>query len=420
MAAGTQTITTSRTSESKLWRIIQGELVEGIQFLCEEFEEIDDLTEDEATTWSARQVLVPINLTEDTGIASIDEGGYEAYPVSTNLSELTIDLVQFNGRFNASMLAEYADKDEAQIKRQIKFQGGSKLQAMARHFADYFHGASTAYLAQANATQTATTMTITMMNGYGKSTITDAGFIADKFRAGDRIGIINGGNLVANSLGSVGHVDTVNGALTVTFAGSTTVTSADFIVKANSMENATISATDYNKGLVGLIDMTQTASVHGVSNASVPNWDVAYSDTTGGRFTGSKIHRGRDEIKNKGGMEPANLLFVSQGVYRDMINNERSAVRFADPMNIELDGSVKAKGLKIFSSRRVPPGYATLAVKSALKKWSLLPKPDGKFNWGDGKELIDQNAKVFRLDWPVATLVKKRRNLAYWTGLTTA
>lgn len=420
MAAATQTATTSRTSEQKVWRIIQGELVEGLQFLCEEFEEVDDLTEEETTTWSARQVLIPINLTEDTGVASIDEFGYEAYPQSVNLNELTIDLVQFNARFNASLLAQYGDKSEAQIKRQLKFQAGTKLAAMGRHFADYFHGVSTAYLAQVSDASTGTTLTHTLIGGYGVSGITTSSFIADKFRAGDRVALIRSAALVTNAIGKIGAVDTTNGYITVTWNGSVTSVSGDYVVKANSMENTTISATDYNKGLVGLIDMTQTASVHGVSNASVSNWDVAFSDTTGGRFTGARIHRGRDEIKNKGGMEPANILFLDQGVYRDMIANERSSLRFADPMGMELDGSVKAKGLKIFSSRRVPPGYATLGVKSSIRKWSLLPKPDGSANWGDGKELIDQNGKVFRMDWPVALVCKKRRNLAYWTGLTRA
>lgn len=420
MAAATQTATTSRTSESKVWRIIQGELVEGLQFLCEEFEEVDDLTEEETTTWSARQVLIPINLTEDTGVASIDEFGYEAYPQSTNLDELTVDLVQFNARFNASMLAQYADKSEAQIKRQIKFQAGSKLQAMGRHFADYFHGVSTGYLSQISDTSTGTTLTHTLIGGYGLAGITTASFLADKYRVNDRVALIRSGVLVTNAIGRVGAIDTTNGLLTVTYNGSVTTVSADFVVKANSMENTTIAASDYNKGLVGLIDMTQSATVHGVANTSKANWDVAYSDTTGGRFTGSKIHRGKDEIKNKGGMEAPNLLVLDQGVYRDMINNERSSLRFTDPFNMELDGSVKAKGIKIFSSRRVPPGYATLAVKSSIKKWSLLPKPDSNFSWGDGKELIDQNGKVFRMDWPVATLIKKRRNLAYWTSLTRA
>lgn len=420
MAAGAQTITTSGSSLDKVWKIIQGELVEGIQFLCEEYEDIEDLSEEETTTFSHRQVFIPINLDEGVGIASIDEGGYEAFPNSTNLRELTVDLIQFNGRFNASMLAQYADKDEAQVKRQIKHQGGSKLNAMARNFADYFHGVSTAYLAQVSATVTGTTLTHTLMGGYGISGITNAAFLADKFRPGERVALINQGALVANALGTVGNVDTTNGAITVTWSGNVTATSADYVVKANSMENTTIAATDYNKGLVGLIDMTQTASVHGVSNSSVANWDVAFSDTSGGRFTGSRIHRGKDEIKNKGGMEPANLLFLDQGVHRDMINNERAALRVSDPMGIELDGSVKTKGTKIFTSRRVPPGYGTLAVKGSIKKWSLLPKPDGKFSWGEGKELIDQNAKVFRMDWPVATLIKKRRNLAYWTNLARA
>ena len=126
-----------------------------------------------------------------------------------------------------------------------------------------------------------------------------------------------------------------------------------------------------------------------------------------------------DEIGNEGGGKVTHLL-MDQGVRRDWIAYERAGVRFNDPLSMETDGSIKSKGRKILATRRVPPGYVYAFDKSSLSKWTLLPKPDGKFSWGDGKEYIDENAVVFRIDMPVALICRNRKKHAYFTSQTTA
>ena len=180
MATASTTVTTSGTTVSNIWRIVQGELAQGIQFENDEWNMVDDFVPPEDLPWSARSVTIPIDIIEGAGIASIPEGGFEARESSPNAREITVTMQQFNGRFNAANLAKYGDKAEAQVEKQLKFQGAHKLRDLSRHFSDYFYGTSNAYLAQASSTQTATTMSITLQGGYGVSGITDAAFLAHK------------------------------------------------------------------------------------------------------------------------------------------------------------------------------------------------------------------------------------------------
>ena len=418
MAAASTVITTSGSSVNNIWRQVQGDLAVGLQFENDEWDMVDDFVPPDDLPFSARSVEIPVDIIEGAGVASIPEGGTEARESSPNARLITVTMQQFNKRFNASRLAMYADKTEAQIEKQLRFQGAHALRDLSRHFSDYFYGTSNAYLAQASATQTATTMTVTLIGGYGVSGITDGSFLASKFKVGDYVAAINGGALVANAIGKVGTVATTP-RLVITWNGDVTLTSGDYIVKANSKENTTIAGTDYSRGLVGLVDITTASSVHSLADSTDANWSVAYSDTTSTRFNGTKVTRADDEIGNEGGGKVTHIL-IDQGVRRDWINYERAAVRFNDPLSMETDGNIKSKGRKILASRRVPPGYVYTFDKSALSKWTLLPKPDGKFSWGDGKEYIDENALVFRIDMPCALITRNRKKFAYFTNQTSA
>jgi hypothetical protein len=417
MATATTVATTSGSTVNVVWRKVQGDLAVGLQFDNDEWNMVDDFVAPEGTPWSAREVTIPIDIIEGAGIASIPEFGVEARESSPNLREITITMQQFNGRFNASLLAMYGDKAEAQITKQLKLQGAKKIQDLSRHFSDYFHGVSNGYLAQINAASTATTGTYTLIGGYGVSGITSSAFLSDKLRVGDYVALIRSSALVSNAIGKVGSITKSTGVIVVTWNGSVVAASADYVVKANSKENTTIAGTDFSRGLVGMVDICTASSVHSLATSTDDNWDVAYSDTASGRFSGTKVIRAEDEIRNEGGGKVTTLL-MDQGVRRDWINLERAAVRFSDPLSMETDGNVKSKGRKIVASKRVPPGYVYAFDKSALSKWTLLPKPDGNFSWGDGKEYIDENGMVFRIDMPVALVCKNRKKFAYFTSQT--
>lgn len=420
MAALATTVTTSTSDLNKVWKKIQGDLAVAVQFDNAEWDMFDDFIAPEGTPWSAREVTIPLDINKKGGIASIKEGGYEANPSSKNLEELTITLVHFNGRFNISKLAKFGDEGSRnQVVRDLSIRGLQTVRAMGEHYSDYVYGYSTAILARTSTDATQSSGAYTLDQGYD-STVTDGAYICDKFRVGDRVAALDASNsnaLLANAIGTVTAVTVATPSITVTWAGSVNTDAGDFIVKTNSMGNTDIDDTDYNRGLVGFLDMAKTASVHGLSSSSVADWSIALADTAGGRMTGIRARKMIDEVLDEGGGTVSHIV-TTRGVYRDLIDYERSALQVSDPMSMEIDGNVKSKGRKIITTKKVPPGYLFAFDKKALSRWALLPKPDGKFSWGEGKEYTDQSAMVFSIDMPVATLIKNRKCLAYASGLT--
>lgn len=421
----TGTYTLTKTSDvNKIWRKIQANLQKGFNFMCEEWEALEDLQNFDVD-WSTREIIVPLDITEGYGVATIPEAGYEARPSSPNAQELSLTWVMFNKRFTASKTARYIDErnKEAMVKRQLLFQGKKAIEDISRHYSDYFFGFSTAYLAQVNGDPGAGagSHTVTIDKPYGSSliattTTAQKNFLCDKFRVNDYVALIRAGALVTNGIGKITAITKATPSLDITWNGSCDPADDDYIVKANSLENTTIDGTDYSLGLTGLLDGCTSASVHSLATSAEPNWAVATSDTTGGRLSGIRLHKAADEVANKGGGN-IDTIWLAQGVKRDMIALERASLRFNDPYALEIDGDVKAKGRTFKSSRRVPPGMAFIGVKKSLYRMTLLKKPTEGVAWSDGKEMQDQSGFVFSMDFPCALVWTNRANWAYLSGL---
>lgn len=423
MATATYSSTTSSDLDD-IWRKVQTKVHEGLNFMSEEWEQLEDLRKFKVD-WTSREILVPLDITEGAGIASIPEGGYEARPSSPAAQSLSLSWVLFNGRFTVSKTVNWIRQrnQAAMIMDQMKYQATKKVQDLGRHFGDYFFGVSTGYLAQTSTAATQSSGTYTLKNAYGQSTIdgsdaTSAAYIGNMFKVGDYVALIQSAALVTNAIGQVTAVSESTPSITVTWNGSVTSTNNDYIVKANSTENTTIAGTDYSRGLVGLLDWLVTASVHGLSSSSIADWSVATSDTTGGRLTAVRIRKHIQTIKNEGG-GTVNRIYLAQGVERDLFDQERAAVRFSDPGSMNLDGSVKYGNVKFHATRRVPPGFAIPVVSKSTRRMTLLPKPDGGAPvFADGDKLVNQSAHIFSIDFPCATVCTNRRNLSYFANLT--
>lgn len=411
---------------NKIWRKVQGDLMDGIQYECEEYALLDELKPHKITV-SAREILQPVNLNEGYGVASITEGGFEAQPGSPNAEELTLTWININARFSASLTSMYLDKlnPDAEIERELMFRAGHKVFDVARDFSDRFYGVSTGYMAQTSTAATQSSGTYTLSNLYGNtqwpgtSVTAEKKLLADKFRVNDRVALVRSAALVTNAIGKVTAVSSSTPSIDITWNGSVTSQNNDNIVKANSVGNGTsatvLDDTDYNKSLVGLVDLYGTASIHSLSSASVANWDNAYTDSTSGRFSGIKLHRAKQEIQNKGPGK-ANTVILSQGVERDLFALQSAALRFNDPFALELDGQAKSKGMTFFTSRRVPSSMVAVFDKGSYRKILIRPKPSGTPQWSDGYKLVDQNAMIFSMDWPLALICTARRNFAFFVS----
>ncbi len=420
MAQLTPAITTAGVTLVKAYRKMQSALLMGFQSMSEEWDLFDDIPTYDLTV-SAREMTVPIRLYSAGRSAMIAEGALEKNPVTPAMEELTLTWANLNERWMTTLTAKYLDsKSQAgMIIRQLRYQAMEALEAISNTVSWQFYGYSTGVACQTTTIQTGTTgQVLTLANAFGISGLGAAGYLASMFTVYDRVSLIRGGALVANAIGQITAVDQTNGTITVTWNGAVTSASGDNIVFANSLENTTISGTDYNLCPTGLLDALTSSSVHGLAN-TIPNWNPALYNTAGGRFSGLKLRKARQAVGNLGGGK-ADLVIWSNGVENDTIEAERALARFSGTFGMELDGSVKAKGIEFFTSRKAPPGFAFIMDKSeTVGKFTLLPKPDsGTPPWSDGDKMENRNALQFSIDFPYAYVWKNRRTLAAYSGLT--
>ena len=414
-------LTTVGSSEvNKVWKKIQGDLSEGFNFLVEEFDWIDDYPEVEFP-WSQREVTFTVDLDDDIGIAKIPDGGYRARPSAVNTEEATFALTNYNGTFTASHLAKWADQGNTnQIEKELRYRGAKKVQAMARQIGDDVYGYSTATLALTDTNIASATPTLTLHSAFGDTSITNAAYIADRFRVNQWVSIFDSGTI--QKIGYVTAVTAATPSIDVTLNSPLTNSNNNLVITgAASLEDTTVAGTDRNRGLVGFLDVCKSDTVHGLSKTTDnTRWDVGYSDTTtGGRIDPTRLQKLDDEIANRapGGKGPDTYI-MTQGIYRDLVDQQRSAQQFDSPMGMEVDGSVKKKGKLFKKTRRVPPGHLIAYDRSKYQKLMLLPKPTNNLKWSDGIDLINQEGSLFVMNTVVGLACRSRASFGYMTGLT--
>jgi hypothetical protein len=423
MAVATLAYTTAGTTLNKNYRKIQGKMIKVFNSDCEEWDLIDDIPTQDITI-SAREMTVPVDVKLQGGTASIPEAGHEANPWTVALNEVTLTWVNLNQRWTTSLTAKYLDKKsaEGQVFRQLKYQAMKAMEGLSNRVGQMFYGFSTGLICKTTTAATATTHSLTLIDAYGDSNLDDAGFLTSFFVVGDQIALVNGSSLVTNGIGEITAINATTGVLTVVFAGSVESASGYGIYFANGAINSTASTldagSDYNRWPVGLKDAAESVTVHSLANTTEANWDAALVNTSGGSYSFLKERKARQALHNKGKAK-AELCIWANGVENDVIVNERGAVMFSDALNMTFDGSIKTKGLTRFTSRKVPNGHVFLLDKDAIGKIMLLPKPsEAAPAWADGDKAEDRNALKFSVDFPFAFVVRKRRGIAEYRGLT--
>lgn len=417
MAVATYTPTTSSSDITGVWRKVQTPLQVAAQFMVDEWDMLDDVPKMNVD-WSARLIEMPLDISDDYGIAAIDEGGYEARPASPNPVDATLTWILYNGRFTISKTARMIDEHNraAMLERQIVFQGRKKLQAMARRLGFDFYGFSTSLVAKVSSLPGSDEFVLKDAYGISGLHSTNTPYrVTDPFKVGDYVGVLNPSGPALRGIVAVDAVDASTPSIDL---ASTPASSAadDLIVMANSTGNTVIGDTDYDNGLTGLLDINTSTSVHSVSSATYAKWAAGYSDTGGGRFTGIKLRKAKQGIENNGG-GTLNTMCWDQGVENDVVAQLQAGLRFTNAFAMEMDGSPKAKGVKVMSSRFVPEGYVFMFDRKSLKKLSLVPKP-GTPAWEDADKLQDQSGYVFPLDYPCALVTNNRGNHGYVSGAT--
>lgn len=330
---------------------------------------------------SPNEMRLVVDVNDEVGVSSIAEGGYEAVASSVSMENGTLAPIQLNARFSLSTLYQKGWKGGGgEIESEVMTKATKKTQALARRFAQQFHGYSTASVALVKTTQGAgaTTANIPLKDPFGDSGIDSTSanglaYLNQFFPIGEKIALVRAAAIVeigtVTGLGSGG-----NGTIAVTWNASCTPTADDIIVFANAVTDATLGGTDYLKWVTGFLDCTKSASLHGMATASIPGW-ASYQESAGGRFSVAKQKRMAQELMNRGGVKPDRMM-IAQGVERDINSGESAARRYAPGDAYDLDSSFKAKGLKVLSSELVPPGQVGMWKSSAFTQKFLNAKPD--------------------------------------------
>lgn len=414
--------TLSKSDVVNLWRKVQGPLRQAINFMYEEWDILQEL-EDFDIDWSTRTIEAPMDLVEDGNIASIPEFGYEAKPSSVNPVDALFTWVIFNGRFTISKTARWIDEKNkgAMLENQFKYQGRKKLEALRRRLANYFYGTPNAIMARVvTGVGPSATLSLDLNNAHGVAGIDDKAFISGFFRVGEWVALLNPTGPVIRQFGKITAV-TVGATyanIAVTFNASVTASVGDYICHAASLAEdvATLDSCDYGKGMNGMLHFLTASTVQNISNSTTPKWDVAYSNTVAGRFTGIKLRKMKQAVGNIGGGKLTDILW-SQGVENDVTSQLQAGIRFTDSFNMEMDGAPKAKGVKLRSTRSMLPGFVIAFDRSAIKKLVLLPPPD-RPSWDDAVKIPDRHGFIVPLDYPCQMVVLNRANIAYESNKT--
>ena len=422
MATATYTPTRSDTDIDELWRKVQFGVVVAAQFGVEEWNWLGNL-EDFDVDWSAREITMELDINDGVGAAVINEGGKEARPSSPTAVTATISWIFINKRFTTSMTAKYiaSRTPRAMLEDQLKWQSKKAVQTIRRKAGDMFYGFSTGLQALIGADASGTQIDLKNMYGVaGLGALGDNRQVTDLFRGGaagfgDHIGVVDPAGPTLRGIERIASVDDGN-TITLASAVSGQATN-DEIYFANSLENTTLDdGTEKDINLIGILDGMTSTSVHSVSSATNDKWQPAVRDTSGGRFTGIKLRKGKQGIANLGGGK-LNSIIWSNGVENDVVAQLSAGLRFSDAFSMEMDGMAKSKGVSFLTSRRVPDGHVfAFDRRNSVRKMTLLGEP-GTQAYSDGHKLQDDSGIVFSLDYPCQMVYTNRGNMSYWNGL---
>ena len=422
MATATYSPTRSDEDITELWRKVQKGVVVAAQFGVEEWNWLGNL-ESFDVDWSAREITMELDINDGVGAATIHEGGKEARPSSPTAVTATVTWILINKRFTISLTAKYISQrtPRAMLESQLRWQSKKAVQTIRRKTGDMFYGFSTGKVCEVGADASGAQIDVKDLYGItGLGANGENRAVTDLFRGGaegfgDYIAIVDP---AGPTLRGIERIASVDGDTQITLANAVSgQATSDDIYFANNLENTTLdSGTEKDMNLIGLLDGITSTSVHGVSSSTNPKWAASTNDSSGGRFTGIKLRKGKQGITNLGGGTMTDVIWAN-GVENDVVAQLQAGLRFADAFALEMDGMAKSKGISFMTSRRVPDGHAWgFDKKNSVRKMVLLPEP-GTQAFADGDKLQDDSGLVFSLDYPCQMTYTNRGNMAMWSGL---
>ena len=374
---------TTVSNLSELHKKTNTEVMVGLKRKTEELSWFDDLPDLKLIpSGNEMRLVLDVTYQPDTA-AMIPDGGYEAVQTTQAPSHGTVSFVQMNARYSFSTLYQAFEKKgrAGMIQKNVTFSAVKAIENFARKIGLQTYGSSTGTKAVVKTTGSAGAVQtgIALKNAFGSSLVpgsatADQTYLSTIFRVGDPVAIIRAsaivefGTVVASpSTGSgVGFID-------ITFNSSITPTANDLIVAAAAVTGNTIAETDTGRWPVGMFDVIGSGALHGLSGTG-NQWNVGYSDTTGGRMSFVRKEALANALWNQGGVK-MNRMIWSQGVRRDAIAGERGSMVY-ESSSTNLDGDIGVKGVKDYTSVLAPTGLVFGWNNEVLTKKALSDLPD--------------------------------------------
>ena len=374
---------TTVSNLSELHKKTNTEVMVGLKRKTEELSWFDDLPDLKLIpSGNEMRLVLDVTYQPDTA-AMIPDGGYEAVQTTQAPSHGTVSFVQMNARYSFSTLYQAFEKKgrAGMIQKNVTYSAVKAIENFARKIGLQTYGSSTGTKAVVKTTGSAGAVQtgIALKNAFGSSLVpgsasADQTYLSSIFRVGDPVAIIRAsaivefGTVVASpSTGSgVGFID-------ITFNSSITPTANDLIVAAAAVTGNTIAETDTGRWPVGMFDVIGSGALHGLSGTG-NQWNVGYSDTTGGRMSFVRKEALANALWNQGGVK-MNRMIWSQGVRRDAIAGERGSMVY-ESSSTNLDGDIGVKGVKDYTSVLAPTGLVFGWNNEVLTKKALSDLPD--------------------------------------------
>lgn len=364
--------------------------------------------------------------------AKITDGGYENTTDVPAPQFGTVAFTTFNSRFVLTGLGRLFDRfGKAGEVIQLNMYSARKcLEGMGRKIGMETYGFSTGTVALCDGGASGTTnVVITLKCGFGStlvgatnatSTSRQKKYLAQLFRGMDSIAVFSSGSLITNGQGAITATSDTNGTITATFPGAVTISDGDAIVFFNTVIGTTAASTEQNLWVNGLLDVTQSTSLHGLATSTAPNW-ASYTDSSGGYYSFLKHRNGEQYINNYGGTTPDRLL-IANGALNAATAAERASRIYPGTSMFDLDGNLEKKGVDIETTVLVPPAIAFLYDSEVYTRGELgdLPSDEGSPDLFEFDKLPNQSQWAASLLYAYYRACTNRAGVSAFTGLTEA
>ncbi len=358
-----------------VWRPVYGELIQGLRLLTPEWANLKKLKN--FRQLSPRAINWPVDLQFGGGIAATADGGSLARAESNAPVEATDTWRHFVGRFEIGY-DELVDEGDSkfvkqEIEKQVRYQAMDKLRSFRRAVAIMFYGQSSGVLFNVQSVDDGAD-TIVLQDLYGVSGLAVPSRLRDYFTVGkDTIAILDTGSADAEITGSRKKVTSINDSLNTIGATGidlSTVVITDKIVLANQVITGD-SITDHDIWMHGLLDITRAASLHGLAEASYPDWVAGVDESSYGTVRGGNLYRFFEDINMRSNY-PVQWAYTTVGAIAEMGASELDQRRYGSEDNTMRMGfkSLNVMGVSVQARPYVPSGYLFIGSNGALRKLS--------------------------------------------------